>query len=133
MVIVKIIGKNYIFTIERMFAIMMLHSSMVRGVKGMENQVHDGTYHDEQVNIPIQLLSITDRDGKITPLWFRLETEEHEIRKFRIEDIISRSEKNFVGIKEKQFVCRIEQDGMSKTLEMRYNTATQKWRIFQFL
>lgn len=48
----------------------------------MENQVHDGTYHDEQVNIPIQLLSITDRDGKITPLWFRLETEEHEIRKF---------------------------------------------------
>ena len=133
MVIVKIIGKNYIFTIERMFAIMMLHSSMGRGVKGMENQVHDGTYHDEQVNIPIQLLSITDRDGKITPLWFRLETEEHEIRKFRIEDIISRSEKKFVGIKEKQFVCRIEQDGMSKTLEMRYNTATQKWRIFQFL
>lgn len=59
----------------------------------MGNQVHDGIYHDKQVNIPIQLLSITDRDGKITPLWFRLETEEHEIRKFRIEDIISRSEK----------------------------------------
>ena len=90
----------------------------------MGNQVHDGIYHDKQVNIPIQLLSITDRDGKITPLWFRLETEEHEIRKFRIEDIISRSEKNFVGI---------EQDGMRKTLEMRYKTATQKWRIFQFL
>ena len=105
----------------------------VEGVKVMENQVHDGIYHDNQVNIPIQLLSITDRDGKITPLWFRVETEEHEIKKFRIEDIISRSDKNFVGIKEKQFVCRIEQDGMSKTLEMRYNTATQKWRIFQFL
>ena len=99
----------------------------------MGNQVHDGIYQDKLVNIPIQLLSITDRDGKITPLWFRLETEEHEIRKFRIEDVISRSEKNYVGIKEKQFVCRIEQDGISKTLEMRYNTATQKWRIFQFL
>ena len=78
----------------------------------MENQVQDGIYQDKQVNIPIQLLSITDRDGKITPLWFRVETEEHEIRKFRIEDIISRSEKNYVGIKEKQFVCRIEQDGI---------------------
>ena len=99
----------------------------------MENQVHDGTYHDNQANIPIQLLSITDRDGKITPLWFRVETQEHEIKKFQIADIISRGEKNYVGIKEKQFVCRIEQDGVSKTLEMRYNMATQKWRIFQFL
>ena len=99
----------------------------------MENQIHNGTYHNEQVNIPIQLLSVTDRDGKITPLWFRLETEDHEIKKFRIEDIISRSEKNYVGIREKQFVCRIKQEGVSKTLEMRYNTSTQKWRIFQFL
>ena len=99
----------------------------------MGDQVHGGTYHDEQVNIPIQLLSVTDRDGRITPLWFRLETEEHEIKKFQIKDIISRGEKNYVGIKEKQFVCRIEQEGMTKTLEMRYNTVTQKWRIFQFL
>ena len=99
----------------------------------MGNQVHDGIYHDKLVNIPVQLLSLTDRDGKITPLWFRLETEEHEVRQFRIANIISWGEKIYVGIKEKQFVCRIEQDGMSKTLEMRYNTATQKRRIFQFL
>ena len=99
----------------------------------MGDQIHSGTYCDEQVNIPIQLLSVTDRDGRITPLWFRLETEEHEIKKFRIEDIISRGEKNYVGIREKQFVCRIRQGEISKTLEMRYNTATQKWRIFQFL
>ncbi len=99
----------------------------------MGNQVHDGIIHDKQMDIPIQLLSITDRDGKITPLWFRVETQEHEIKKYTILDIISRSDKNYVGIKEKQFVCRIEQDGTSKTLEMRYNTATQKWRIFQFL
>ncbi|MDE6951825.1 MAG: hypothetical protein K2P64_13060 [Lachnospiraceae bacterium] len=99
----------------------------------MEDQVHGGIYETEAVNIPIQILSVTDRDGRITPLWFRLETEEHEIRKFRIEDIISRGEKNYVGIKEKQFVCRIRQGKICKTLEMRYNTTTQKWRIFQFL
>ena len=46
----------------------------------MEDQVHDGVYQSEAVNIPIQLLSVTDRDGRITPLWFRLETKEHEIR-----------------------------------------------------
>lgn len=99
----------------------------------MEDQVHDGIYQVEVVNIPIQLFSVTDRDGRITPLWFRLETEEHEIKKFRIKDIVSRGEKNYVGIREKQFVCRIRQGEMCRTLEMRYNTATQKWRIFQFL
>lgn len=99
----------------------------------MEDQVHGGIDQEETVNIPVQLLSVTDRDGRITPLWFRLETEEHEIKKFRIEDIISRGEKNYVGIREIQFVCRISLDGMSRALEMRYNTKTQKWRIFQFL
>mgnify|MGYP001084165267 CR=1 FL=1 len=99
----------------------------------MGDQILEGVYHTEAVNIPIQILSVTDRDGRITPLWFRLETEEHEIKKFLIEDIISRGEKNYVGIKEKQFVCRIKQGEMNRTLEMRYNIATQKWRIFQFL
>ena len=112
---------------------MKKHTFLCKEVREMEDQVHDGVYQSEAVNIPIQLLSVTDRDGRITPLWFRLETKEHEIRKFRIVDIISRGEKNYVGIKEKQFVCRIRQKGMSKTLEMRYNTATQKWRIFRFL
>lgn len=99
----------------------------------MEERIHGGLYHDERVNIPVQLLSVTDRDGRITPLWFRLETDEHEIKKFRIEDIISRDEKNYVGIREKQFVCSVRQGEMRRTLEIRYNTATQKWRIFRFL
>lgn len=99
----------------------------------MGDQIHGGIYQDGQVNIPVQLLSVTDRDGKITPLWFKLETEEHEIKKFKIKDIVSRGEKNYVGIKEKQFVCRIAESGRNRTLEMRYNTATQKWRISRFL
>ncbi|MCI9298890.1 MAG: hypothetical protein HFI10_15825 [Lachnospiraceae bacterium] len=99
----------------------------------MEDRMQGGMYQEEQVNIPVQIFSVTDRDGRITPLWFKLETTEHEIRKFRIEDIVSRGEKNFVGVKEKQFVCRICQGEVKKTLEMRYNTATQRWRIFRFL
>lgn len=92
----------------------------------MGDQGHDRIYQEETVNIPIQILSVTDRDGKMTPLWFRLETEEHEVKKFQIESVVSRGEKYYVGVKEKQFVCRTTQDGISRTLEMRYNTATQK-------
>ena len=99
----------------------------------MEDRMQEGMYREEQVNIPVQVFSVTDRDGRITPLWFKLETREHEIRKFGIEDIVSRGEKNFAVVREKQFVCRIWQGEIRKTLEMRYNTATQRWRSFRFL
>ena len=41
--------------------------------------------------------------------------------------------KKYVGVREKQFVCRIRLGNVCKTLEMRYSVETQKWRIFQFL
>lgn len=99
----------------------------------MEERFREGTLPDGQNNIPIQMMSLTERDGRITPQWFRLETEEHEIRLYRIEQVVSRDEKRYVGIREKQFICRIKMGDKRKTLEVRYNVETQRWRIFQFL
>lgn len=99
----------------------------------MEEMLHEGMLADGQINIPIQMMSLTDRDGKMMPLWFRLETENHEVRLCRIEQVISRDEKKYVGVREKQFICKIRLGNVCKTLEMRYSVETQKWRIFQFL
>ena len=99
----------------------------------MEERFRGGTLSDGQNNIPIQMMSLTERDGRITPQWFRLETEEHEIRLYRIEQVVSLDEKRYVGIREKQFICNIKMGDMRKTLEVRYNVETQRWRIFQFL
>lgn len=99
----------------------------------MEEMLREGMLADGQANIPIQMMSLTDRDGKMTPLWFRLETEDHEVRLYRIEQVVSRDEKKYVGVREKQFVCKIRLGNVSRTLEMRYSVETQKWRIFQFL
>lgn len=99
----------------------------------MEEMLHGGTLTDGQTNISIQMMALTDRDGRMTPLWFRLETEEHEVKLCRIEQVVSRDEKKYVGVREKQFVCKTRLGKVSKTLEMRYSVDTQKWRIFQFL
>lgn len=99
----------------------------------MEEMLHGGILTDGQANIPIQMMTLTNRDGRMTPLWFRLETEEHEVKLCRIEQVVSRDEKKYVGVREKQFICRIRLGKIRKTLEMRYNVETQKWRIFQFL
>lgn len=99
----------------------------------MEEMLQEGMLADGQANIPIQTMSLTDRDGRMTPLWFRLETGDHEVRLCRIEQVVSRDEKKYVGVREKQFVCRIRLGEVCRTLEMRYNVETPKWRIFQFL
>ena len=99
----------------------------------MEENVHEGILLDDPVNLPIQMMSLTDRDGTMTPQWFRLETEDHEIRMYRVTQVVSRDEKKYVGVREKQFICRIRMGDICKTLEMRYSVETQRWRIFQFL
>lgn len=99
----------------------------------MEEMLQEGMLADGQANIPIQMMSLTDCDGRMTPLWFRLETEEHEVKLYRIEQVVSRDEKKYVGVREKQFVCKIRLGNVSQTLEMRYSVETQRWRIFQFL
>lgn len=99
----------------------------------MEENLQEGILIDGPVNIPVQMMTLIDRDGKMTPLWFRLETENHAVRKCRITQVVSRDEKKYVGVREKQFVCRISMGEIYKTLDMRYNIETQRWRIFQFL
>ena len=85
------------------------------------------------VNIPVQMMSVTDRDGKVTPMWFRFETEEHAIEKVVIEKTISRDECHYMGIREKKFVCSAVIEGVRRILEIRYHVENQRWRIFQFL
>ena len=85
------------------------------------------------VNIPIQMLTITDRDGKVTPIWFRFEAADHHIEKVEIERTISRDESKSVGIREKKFICSAVIGEERRLIELRYHVENQKWRIFQFL
>ena len=85
------------------------------------------------VNIPMQMMAVTDTSGIMNPLRFRLESEEHEIIAVPIKCVISKGEKNYVGIREKQYICTVEMEKKIRTVEIRYSVDTQKWRIFQFL
>lgn len=85
------------------------------------------------VNIPIQMYCVVDTTGRISPFKFKLETEEHAIETIVVQEIISRDERNFVGIREKQFVCKVLIGEKIVPLELRLNIESQQWRIFQFL
>lgn len=87
----------------------------------------------EYIDIPVQMMALTDRDGRITPRWFRLETKQHEVKTFQVEKTVSRGEKNYVGIHEKQFICLVRMGELLRTVELRCNTENQRWRITQLL
>jgi len=103
-------------------------------VMGMEEKRTESRLGELQpVNIPVQMFCAVDTTGKISPIQFRFETEEHSIETVRIERIISRDEVSYVGIREKRFICSIVLQGIRRMLEIRYHVESQKWRIFQFL
>lgn len=85
------------------------------------------------VNIPIQMIVAVDTTGNMTPMRFKFESDDHFIETANIEKIVSRDETNYVGIREKRFICVVIVDELQKVIEIRYNVGTQKWRIFQFL
>ena len=85
------------------------------------------------VNIPIQMLSLGDTTGRITPIRFRFQTAEETIETIEVQKVISRDEKNYVGIREKQFICSAKISDRERIMEIRYNVGSQKWTIFQFL
>ena len=87
----------------------------------------------EPVNIPIQMICAVDTTGRISPLRFRYETADHMVESVNVERVISRDEKNFVGIREKQYICIVKMGELMRTLEIRFHVDSQKWRIFQFL
>ena len=85
------------------------------------------------VNIPIQMICAVDTTGLITPIRFRFESEDHLIKAVSIENTISRDEKVYVGIREKQFICTVIMGNRKRILDIRYHVESQKWRIFQIL
>lgn len=85
------------------------------------------------VNIPIQMLLVSDTTGSITPIRFRFQTEEDVIETIQIQRVVSRDERNYVGIREQQFICVAQISNVQRILELRLNIESQKWRIFQFL
>lgn len=100
-----------------------------RILKAMESKIGDSC----PVNIPVQMMAVTDRDGKITPMWFRYEDEEHHVEKVSVEKTISRDESMKVGVREKRFICSVIMGDEQRLMELRYHIENHRWRIFQFL
>lgn len=85
------------------------------------------------VNIPVQMICSMSTSGRIRPIRFRFETEEHQIETVDIERMVSSDKRNYVGIKEEIFICTVIIGNLSHIIELRYNVESTQWKLFQFL
>ena len=69
--------------------------STERGVSGVE-----------QVNMPIDVISMCSADGQIRPLRLRMETEDHRLLRVDIDEVISSKPIQYVGIEALIFLCK---------------------------
>lgn len=79
------------------------------------------------VDIPIQMISCTDTNGKITPIRFRFRDNTGEIVTVTIDRILSSDQdKNRIGV---NFSCSAQVHGSKKNFSLRYNYFAHEWRL----
>lgn len=79
------------------------------------------------VDIPVQMISCTDTNGKITPMRFRFRDRNGELVTVNIEKVISTDQQH--GSLGANFVCTASLYGIRKTFRLRYNYYAHEWRM----
>ena len=81
------------------------------------------------IDIPVQMISCTDTDGKITPLRFRFRDKNGEIITITIEKILSTDQDtNRIGI---HFSCTATLYGTQKKITLWYSYTSHEWHMSQ--
>ena len=79
------------------------------------------------VYIPVQMISCTDTNGKITPIRFRFRDKTGELVTVTIEKVLSEDQdRNSVGV---NFSCAAIIRGVRKTFTLWYNYFAHEWHL----
>lgn len=79
------------------------------------------------VDIPVQMISCTDTNGKITPMRFRFRDKTGEIITVTIDKVLTEDQdRNRVGV---NFSCAAMLYGTRKTFNLWYNYFAHEWHL----
>lgn len=82
-----------------------------------------------RASIPVQMISCTDTDGKVTPMRFRFRDNDGSLVSVTIENILKReSIAKSIGI---DYQCTANIYGMEKHFTLHYNYSMHEWKMTQ--
>lgn len=85
----------------------------------------------EYINMPVDVISVCSANGDIRPLRLRMETQEHQLLRVDIDEIVSSKEIQYVGIEAQVFLCRATVEEKEWLLELRYTIRSHSWCLMR--
>ena len=81
----------------------------------------------ETVNTPIDVISMCSANGDIRPLRLRMETEDHQLLRVDIDEVVSSKQIQYVGIEAQIFLCRATVQEKKWLFELKYTIRSHSW------
>jgi len=85
----------------------------------------------EQVNCPVDVISMCSASGEIRPLRLRMETEDHKLLRVDIDEVISSKKIQYVGIEAQIFLCRAVVREKQWLFELKYTIRSHSWCLMR--
>ncbi len=84
-------------------------------------------------NVPIQAITVCSTTGDLTPLRFRYEDVEHQIRAVSVDKVLARKPTTFSGIPCIQYTCSSVSEGSEHLFLLKYNIMQHSWVLMRML
>ena len=85
-----------------------------------------------QQNIcPVDVISVCSANGDIRPLRFRMESEDHQLLRIDVDEVISSKQVQYVGIEAQIFLCKATVEGKQWLFELKYTIRSHSWCFFR--
>ena len=85
----------------------------------------------EHINMPVDVISMCSANGDIRPLRLRMESEDHQLLRVDIDEIVSSKPVQYVGIEAIIFLCRAMVEEKERLFELRYTIRTHSWCLMR--
>jgi len=85
----------------------------------------------EQINSPVDVISVCSANGDIRPLRLRMETEDHRLLRVDIDEVVSSKVIQYVGIEAQIFLCRATVETKEWLFELKYTIRSHNWCLLR--
>lgn len=82
-------------------------------------------------HMPVDVNATFNVQGKIKPLYIRLEDKEHVLHTYKIADILYSKEEHYAGVEAMVFCCNIQREECMQMIKIKYHVKTHQWVFIQ--
>ena len=82
---------------------------------------------------PVDVISVCNADGTITPLRLQLEDEHRQLLRINIQEVVSVKEIEHVGVEGHIFLCKARVHDKQWVFELKYTFRSHSWRLTRML